>query len=108
MGFETRGVMTRSNVRIAALGDLHCTKASQGTLQPLVARIAEAADLLLVAGDLTDYGLPDEARVLVRELGPLRIPIAAVFGNHDVESDKQGELRQIFVDAGVTILDGDA
>ena len=95
-------------VRIAALGDLHCTKTSQGAFQPLFARVAEAADLLLIAGDLTDYGLPDEARVLARELTSIRVPIAAVLGNHDVESDKQQEVRSILADAGVVMLDGDA
>ena len=95
-------------VRVAAVGDLHCTKTSQGAFQPLFARIADTADLLLLAGDLTDYGLPDEARVLARELASLRIPAAAVLGNHDVESDKQDEIRQIITDAGVTVLDGDA
>jgi Icc-related predicted phosphoesterase len=95
-------------VRVAALGDLHCTKSSQGALQALFARIAESADVLLIAGDLTDYGLPDEARVLARELATLHIPVAAVLGNHDHESDKQDEVRQILGDAGVVILDGDA
>jgi Icc-related predicted phosphoesterase len=95
-------------VRMAALGDLHCTRTSQGVLEPLFARIAESADVLLIAGDLTDYGLPDEARVLARELTTLHIPVAAVLGNHDHESDKQDEVRQILADAGVVILDGDA
>jgi Icc-related predicted phosphoesterase len=94
--------------RVAAVGDLHCTKNSQGVLQPLFSRVAECADVLLLAGDLTDYGTPDEARVLARELTPLRIPTAAVLGNHDVESCKEGEVRQILADAGVSILDGDA
>lgn len=97
-----------ASVRVAAVADLHCTKTSQGAFQTLFARIAETADILLIAGDLTDYGLPDEARVLARELASLRIPAAAVLGNHDVESDKQDEVRQIITDAGVTVLDGDA
>ena len=95
-------------VRVAAVGDLHCTKASQGTLQALFARAAETAEVLLIAGDLTDYGTPEEARVLARELTPLRIPTAAVLGNHDVESGKEDEVRQILTDAGVSVLDGDA
>jgi Icc-related predicted phosphoesterase len=95
-------------VRVAAVGDIHCTKSSQGALQPLFARMAEAADIMLLAGDLTDYGLPDEARVLARELTPLRIPTVAVLGNHDVESDKQDEVCRVLTDAGVTVLDGDA
>jgi len=61
-----------------------------------------------MAGDLTDYGLPDEAAVLVKELSALRIPAAAVLGNHDCESGKSGEVRQLLVDAGVHVLDGDA
>jgi Icc-related predicted phosphoesterase len=100
--------MSESVVRLAAVGDLHCTKTSQGSLQPLFARIAESADVMLLAGDLTDYGLPEEARILARELMPLRIPVVAVLGNHDVESDKQDEVKQILIDAGVVILDGDA
>jgi Icc-related predicted phosphoesterase len=94
--------------RVAALADLHCTKSSQGAFQPLFAKISESAQLLLVAGDLTDYGLPDEARVLARELTALRIPLVAVLGNHDYESGKQDEIGQILTDAGATILEGDA
>jgi Icc-related predicted phosphoesterase len=70
--------------------------------------VAESADILVISGDLTDYGLPEEARVLARELSSLRIPAAAVFGNHDVESDRQQEIREILSDAGVVMLDGDA
>lgn len=93
---------------MAAVGDLHCAKTSQGAFQQLFARISAAADILLLAGDLTDYGHPDEARVLARELAQLRIPVAAVLGNHDFECDKNEEIQQIVRDAGVTVLDGDA
>ena len=97
-----------ATVRVAALADLHCTKTSQGAFQPLFARIAESADILVMAGDLTDYGLPEEAAVLVKELSALRIPAAAVLGNHDWESGKSTEVRQLLNDAGVHVLDGDA
>jgi Icc-related predicted phosphoesterase len=95
-------------VRVAALADLHCSKTSQGAFQPLFARIADTADILLIAGDLTDYGLPDEARVLARELTAIHMPVVAVLGNHDLESGKGDEVRQIVCDAGVVVLDGDA
>lgn len=95
-------------LRVAAIADLHCSKTSQGAFQPLFAKIAEAADILLIAGDLTDYGLPDEARVLARELAAIRVPAVAVLGNHDVESGKGDEVRQIVTDAGLIVLDGDA
>jgi Icc-related predicted phosphoesterase len=97
-----------ATVRVAALGDLHCTKSSQGAFQSLFARIRESADLLLLAGDLTDYGLPDEAEVLAREMSTLKIPVAAVLGNHDLESGREGEVARILGDAGVSILDGGA
>lgn len=100
--------MARHVVRIAALGDLHCTRTSQGAFHPLFAKVTESADVLLLAGDLTDYGSPDEARVLAKELGVLRIPIVAIFGNHDFECGKHIEARQVLIDAGVTMLDGDA
>jgi len=77
-------------------------------LQPLFARISEAAEVLLIAGDLTDYGHPDEARVLAKEITALRIPVAAVLGNHDLETGKPDEIKEILADAGVTVLDGDA
>ncbi len=100
--------MTDGFVRVAALGDLHCTRTSQGAFQALFSRVAESADLLLVAGDLTDHGHPEEARVLAKELSSIRVPIVAVLGNHDFESGQQDEVQQIVTDAGVTVLDGDA
>jgi Icc-related predicted phosphoesterase len=100
--------MAGNVVRIAAMGDTHCTKTSHGAFQPLFARIAESADILLIAGDLTDYGLPDEARVLAKEMTTLRMPMAAVLGNHDLESGKADEVREILTDAGIVVLDGDA
>jgi len=100
--------MPGSVVRLAALGDLHCTKTSQGAFQALFGKISEVADLLLLPGDLTDYGLPEEASVLAKELTALRIPAAAVLGNHDYESDKSAEVTQILTDAGLIVLDGDS
>src|SRR5580704_14229410 len=100
--------MAGTVVRVAALADLHCTKTSQGAFHPLFSRVVESADMLLIAGDLTDYGLPEEARVLAKELTTLRIPVAAVLGNHDLESGRAEEVRQIVADAGVVVLDGDA
>jgi Icc-related predicted phosphoesterase len=98
----------RKPVRIAALGDLHCTRTSVGRFQALFAQISESADMLLLAGDLTDAGHPEEARVLARELSMLRVPGVAVLGNHDFESGHQEEVSHILSDSGLTILDGEA
>src|SRR3989442_10410341 len=98
-------------LRVAAVGDVHCTKTSEGTLQPLFAQMAECADVIALCGDLVDYGLPDEAHVLARELGGVvkaNMPVVAVLGNHDFEGGQPEVVKQILCDAGIIILDGDA
>jgi Icc-related predicted phosphoesterase len=76
-------------------------------LQPLFARVAEAADILLLCGDLVDYGLPEEARILARELDNFKLPVLAVLGNHEYEAGQVDEVIRILCDAGVIVLDGD-
>jgi Icc-related predicted phosphoesterase len=95
-------------VKIAAVGDTHCKKTTQGELRNLFAEINDSADILVLCGDLTDYGLPEEAQIFVKELAPVKIPIVGVLGNHDFESSKELEVKHILTDAGVTILDGEA
>jgi Icc-related predicted phosphoesterase len=95
-------------VRVAAVGDLHCTKDSPEQLQPALRRAAEAADVLALCGDLTDRGLPAEARTLAHELSALKVPIVAVLGNHDFEAGQQDEIARILTECGVSMLDGDA
>jgi Icc-related predicted phosphoesterase len=100
---------TKETVRIAALGDLHFGRTSTpGSLQPLFSQISQSADVLALCGDLTDYGLVEEAKALVREItGSIKIPIVCVLGNHDFESNQQDEIRRVLADAGIITLDGD-
>jgi len=101
--------MEKETLRIAAVADVHVKKTSQGVLQPIFARASAEADVMLLCGDLTDYGDMEEARVLAREItSSLRIPALAVLGNHDFESGKQDEMSKLLTDAGVTMLDGNA
>jgi len=94
-------------MRIAAVGDLHCTATSQGTFQPLFDAIATAADVIVLCGDLTNYGLAEEARVLVKEMSPVsRLPVVAVLGNHDYESGAADQVKLVLGEAGIQILDG--
>ena len=80
-----------------------------GLIRPLFERCRPVADVLVLCGDLTDYGLPEEAHLLVKEMaGAAKLPIVAVLGNHDFESGREEEVRQILVDAGFLLLDGDA
>jgi len=91
------------------MGDLHYSRHSQGLLPAVMKDVAASADVLALCGDLTDYGLPDEAHALARELKQsLDIPIVAVLGNHDVESGKGDEVRDILRESGLIILDGDS
>src|ERR1700755_1818733 len=85
--------MSKQAMRLAAVGDLHVKKTSQGQLSPLLASVNERADVLLLCGDLTDYGLPEETEILVKELSAVvRIPMVAVLGNHDFESGMQQDV----------------
>src|SRR5512132_1233851 len=96
-------------VRVAAVSDVHYGKASQGMLVPLFTEIARQADVLVISGDLTDYGLPEEARALAKDLTTcVKIPIVVVLGNHDYESGREAEVRDTLTEAGIHVLDGDA
>jgi Icc-related predicted phosphoesterase len=100
---------TNGVVRIAAMSDVHCGKESMGALGPIFQQVATQADVLVLCGDLTDYGLPDEAKLLVKELGSAtRLPIIAVLGNHDYEAGKHTEICDVLSEAGVRVLDGDS
>jgi Icc-related predicted phosphoesterase len=90
------------------VGDLHVTKDSHGSLRGLFQQANEAADVLLLCGDLTDYGTAEEAHVLADELGAVTIPVVAVLGNHDYESGAPQAVRDILTHAGVRVLDGEA
>ena len=96
-------------LRIAAVADIHVKKTSQGMMQPLFTKVSESADVLLMCGDLCDYGTVEEARILARDITScLRVPSIAVLGNHDFEGDQQDEIVKILTDAGVIMLDGDS
>lgn len=98
-------------IRLGAIGDIHYTRSPQPQrpLHDLLAQASRECDVLLLAGDLTDRGLPEEAHALAREIhAAVTVPVVAVLGNHDYESGQQGEVQQILTDAGVRVLDGDA
>jgi Icc-related predicted phosphoesterase len=79
------------------------------SLHEAFAEISRAADMLLLCGDLTDYGLPEEADELVADIrAAVRIPMLAVLGNHDFESGQSELLCKVLDDAGVNVLNGEA
>jgi Icc-related predicted phosphoesterase len=96
-------------VRIAALADMHFGRVAEPLLRQTLSQAGRDADVVLLCGDLTDHGLPEEAQGLARELKQtVGVPIIAVLGNHDFESGKPAEVRAILVESGVNVLDGEA
>lgn len=95
-------------IRVAAVGDVHVGPDSAGVLREQLSSVGERADLLLIAGDLTKSGAPDEANALAEELADLGVPVVAVLGNHDHHSDREDDVARIVRDAGVTVLEGEA
>jgi Icc-related predicted phosphoesterase len=98
----------RKILRIAALADLHYQKTPLESFQPLFAEIATKADVLLICGDLTDYGLPEEAELVVKDLAMVKTPVLAVLGNHDFESGREAEVRDVFTKGNIKVLDGES
>jgi Icc-related predicted phosphoesterase len=97
----------KKKLRIAATADLHYGKHSRGACHDMFAEISQVADVLLLCGDLTDYGLAEEAEHLVADIrGALRIPVLAVVGNHDFESGEVNLVRSVLDVAGVQMLEG--
>ena len=96
----------RAGLRIAAAGDIHVGCDTQGRTAAGFDGIEACADVLVLAGDLTQVGSDEEARCVVAELAGVPIPIVAVLGNHDYHSGQHERLIQHLRDAGVVVLDG--
>ncbi len=94
-------------VRIATAGDVHCGAHDTGRVREQFATVHEEADVLLLAGDLTNHGTPEEMHAVAEGLREVaaRIPVYAVFGNHDVHAEMEAEARAILQAAGITPLE---
>jgi len=95
-------------LRIAAVGDIHCGKSSAGRIGTMFESVHDHADVLVLCGDLTDYGTPEETLVLARDLAAIRVPVIAVLGNHDYETGQADAVRSILAEHGVQVLDGES
>src|SRR5258708_25566826 len=95
-------------MRIPTTADLTFDPQNYSKLQDQFERVRDEADVLVLAGDLTNYGRPHEMEALINALLRLRIPTIVVLGNHDYESVKEEELCRMMVAAGITVLDGSA
>lgn len=91
-------------IRLAAIGDLHVTETSEHRYRDLFAEISEAADVLALCGDLTNFGKIREAEILAEDLRACTIPVVGVLGNHDYECGQHEEVARILHGAGMTLL----
>ena len=98
-------VARNTGVRLAAIGDLHM-KADGSSLSSPLTDLRQRADVLLVAGDMTDTGRLVEAEAAAELLASAKVPIIAVMGNHDLRTVRRVALRRVFERQGITILDG--
>ncbi|MBU6534756.1 metallophosphoesterase family protein [Streptomyces mayonensis] len=94
-------------IRVAAVGDIHMGADSRGLLRPAFDTLSDCADLLLLAGDLTRHGTPQEAEVVAREVHGLPVPVVAVLGNHDHHDEQPEKVADLLRDVGVTVLEGE-
>lgn len=95
-------------MRIAATADIHFIPQNQNALHEQLVRVRDEADVMIVAGDLTNYGQPSEMETLLNLLVRARVPTIVVLGNHDYECGKEQELMQMLTAAGIKVLDGSA
>jgi Icc-related predicted phosphoesterase len=93
-------------LKVAAIGDLHVKEDGTASFRELFGEISRSADVLVIAGDLTDLGKPREAEILAEDLRACSIPVVAVLGNHDYECGCVEEVSHILRQAGVRLLDG--
>jgi Icc-related predicted phosphoesterase len=100
--------MENGRTRIAAIGDIHVREGDKGKWIEFFKEVSHKADVLVIAGDLTDTGDEMEAQVLADEIKSCSIPVVAVLGNHDYEKGRHKLIRQILLKEGIHILDGEA
>jgi Icc-related predicted phosphoesterase len=92
-------------IRVAAAADIHCSEETRGQVEAAFEKVEGDADVILLAGDLTTLGLPEQAQVLADIARGADVPVVAVLGNHDYHSDREGEIVETLTAAGITLLE---
>ncbi len=94
-------------LRIAAAGDLHCCEQRRDEISRSFEELSGAAELILLCGDLTTHGAPEQAAVLAAACSSVEVPVFAVLGNHDWHANRRDELVQTLESGGIRVLDRD-
>jgi Icc-related predicted phosphoesterase len=95
---------TTEAITLAAIGDLHVSETCHNRYRAMFEEMSEAADVVALTGDLTNFGKASEAEILAEDVRACTVPVVAVLGNHDYESGAQDEVRRILQQAGVIML----
>jgi Icc-related predicted phosphoesterase len=95
-----------TRLTVAAIGDLHVKEDEPPAYRALFEEVSRSAQVLVLAGDLTDLGKPKEAEILAEELRACTIPVVGVLGNHDYECGAVEDVCAILRQAGLRLLDG--
>jgi Icc-related predicted phosphoesterase len=95
-------------LRVAAIGDLHVQEDSVAPYRELFIEVSSHADVLLLCGDLTNFGKTTEAEILAEDIKSCTIPVLGVLGNHDYECGQPEEVARILHEAGMIVLDEQA
>ena len=98
----------QTRIRIAAAGDIHASEATRDRLVTALAELEGAADLVLLAGDLTTQGEPEQAAVLGEACAGVELPVFAVLGNHDHHEGRAEEIVETLRGHGLVVLDRSA
>ena len=92
-------------IRVAAAGDVHADASRRTDLEAAFTSLRGSADLVLLAGDLTTHGRPEEAAVVAEASRLAGVPVFSVLGNHDWHCNRADEVSAVMEEAGVTMLD---
>ena len=95
-------------VRIAAAGDVHASEVTRARIRAAFVEVQRDADLVLLAGDLTTMGEPEQAAALADACRGCDVPVCAVLGNHDLHSGRGDEVAAVLREAGMDVLDRSA
>lgn len=99
-------ITSPSTIRIAAIGDLHIRKRIPPGIDVQIDEIAARADVMIIAGDITNNGTLAQAELAAEWLSRSSLPKIAVRGNHDRRCMRPMAFKHILGQAGVQFIDG--
>jgi Icc-related predicted phosphoesterase len=105
---RTEAETAPATIKLAAIGDLHVVETDEHRYRDLFAEMSEVADVVVLCGDLTNFGKTKEVEALVSDLQACTVPVVAVLGNHDFECGQPEEVTRLLTAAGVHMLDEQA